>query len=437
MDADIINCYSKANVNVENEEKETSVYIGSFLAVGTGKSIINSYNEGNINVSSYNNAVCTIGGLIGYNDSSVYIKNVYNKGNIILKNGKGNIGGLIGCQNSSNNSQIKSAYNTGNIITDKERETNVGSIYGSSNAEISENLINVYELDGITIEGKVIYNNAEKKSKEYMMSENFKNDLGENWKRRENDYPTIDDSEIGIQINYIEDLIELSNNINSSIDSNSKLYRVPIYINRTLDFEEEESYKNFDDISYGDLNGNGTVETIKEELTNKECKGFTPINKKNMLISPIIYGQNNEIKNLYMNNSDGNNLAFIGSMACGKIEGLTVSGNIIAKKRYSNIGGIIGYAGILYSAGGYLEIRDCHNKINIISSEESSAIGGICGNSYANIIIKNCSNSGNISATKCDDIGGIIGAVLSNDSKNNNYIYNCYNNGKISFESRK
>lgn len=436
MDADIINCYSKANVNVENEEKETSVYIGSFLAVGTGKSIINSYNEGNINVSAYNNAVCTIGGLIGDNDSSVYIKNVYNKGNIILKNGKGNIGGLIGCQNSSYNSQIKSAYNTGNIITDKERETNVGSIYGSSNAEISENLINIYELDGITIEGKVIYNNAEKKSKEYMMSENFKNDLGENWKRRENDYPTIDDSEIGIQINYIEDLIELSNNINSSIDSRSKLYRVPIYINRTLDFEEEESYKNFDDISYGDLNGNGTVETIKEELTNKECKGFTPINKKNMLISPIIYGQNNEIKNLYMNNSDGNNLAFIGSMACGKIEGLTVSGNIIAKKRYANIGGIIGYAGISYSAGGYLEIRDCHNEIDIISSEESSAIGGICGNSYADIIIKNCSNSGNISATKCDDIGGIIGAALSNLS-NDSKIYNCYNTGKISFESRK
>ena len=435
MNADIVNCYNKVNINVKNEEKDNTVYVGSFLAVNTGKSVINSYNEGNINISAYNDKAYMIGGIIGYNYSSVYIKNVYNKGNIILKNGKGNIGGLIGYQRL-NKGNIKNAYNTGNIITDKELETNVGSICGYSDTEISENLKNVYELDGITIEGKVIYNRAEKKGKEYMLSENFKNDLGENWKIRENDYPIIDNSKMGIQINYIEDLIELSSNTNSSMDQYSKFYRVPIYINRTLDFEEDESYKNFNDISYGDLNGNGTVETIKEELTNKEGKGFTPINKINTYFSPIIYGQNNEIKNLYMNNSDGNYLAFIGCMTCGKIKDLTVSGNIIATKKYTSIGGIVG--GVNDSGYDGLEIENCHNKVNIKSTAESSCIGGICGKGPV-IIIKDCSNNGNINAINCESVsvGGIISSSSSlYNSKNKRYIYNCYNNGNINIENR-
>ena len=435
MNADIVNCYNKVNINVKNEEKDNTVYVGSFLAVNTGKSVINSYNEGNINISAYNDKAYMIGGIIGYNYSSVYIKNVYNKGNIILKNGKGNIGGLIGYQRL-NKGNIKNAYNTGNIITDKELETNVGSICGYSDTEISENLKNVYELDGITIEGKVIYNRAEKKGKEYMLSENFKNDLGENWKIRENDYPIIDNSKMGIQINYIEDLIELSSNTNSSMDQYSKFYRVPIYINRTLDFEEDEYYKNFNDISYGDLNGNGTVETIKEELTNKEGKGFTPINKINTYFSPIIYGQNNEIKNLYMNNSDGNYLAFIGCMTCGKIKDLTVSGNIIATKKYTSIGGIVG--GVNDSGYDGLEIENCHNKVNIKSTAESSCIGGICGKGPV-IIIKDCSNNGNINAINCESVsvGGIISSSSSlYNSKNKRYIYNCYNNGNINIEKR-
>ena len=438
MNANIINCYNKVNVNIKNEEKETTVYVGGFLAINTGNSVINSYNEGNINISAYNDEACMIGGIIGYNDSSVYIKNVYNKGNIILKNGKGNIGGLIGYQKPYHGN-IKNAYNTGNIITDKDHETNVGSIYGFSDAEISENLKNVYELDGITIEGKVIYNKAEKKSKEYMLSENFKNDLGENWEIKENDYPVIDDSKMGIQIDFIEDLLELSDNLKGfSNQFGTYMYRVPIYINRTLDFEDNSSYKNSKDIKYGDLNGNGVIETIKEELTNKDGKGFTAINKEELYIAPIIYGQDNEIKNLYMNNSDGNNLAFIGFMRGGKIKNLTVSGNIIATKRYSNIGGIIGDAGNSYSSSYYyeLEIENCHNKVNIISSVGSRSIGGICGTNRGGII-KNCSNNGSINATNCTYIGGIIGISTSGYYQKDSYIYNCYNNGEISLENRK
>ena len=46
-------------------------------------------------------------------------------------------------------------------------------------------------------------------------------------------------------------------------------------LTRNLNFQSKFSYSNSESLEYGDLNGDGTVETIIKELTSGN--GFTPI----------------------------------------------------------------------------------------------------------------------------------------------------------------
>ena len=66
-----------------------------------------------------------------------------------------------------------------------------------------------------------------------------------------------------LEINYIEDLIDLSNNIKNG----NNYEKTKIVLNKDLDFNDDNSYKDNTSTKYGDYNNDGTISTIKEECT--------------------------------------------------------------------------------------------------------------------------------------------------------------------------
>jgi nickel-dependent lactate racemase len=77
----------------------------------------------------------------------------------------------------------------------------------------------------------------------------------------------------------------------------------------------------------------------------------------------------------------------------------------------------------------YEEVKD--NIVVHDAGKTSSQIGGVIGiASGSNIMLDNCTNSGNIDSS-CADIGGVVGqSVFSESNKANFIIKNCSNTGK-------
>lgn len=227
-----------------------------------------------------------------------------------------------------------------------------------------------------------------------------------------------------IKINYIEDLVNVSLNAKKGTTYNGKL----VTLERTLDFNDDASYKNPNDTSFGDYNEDGTVEGIKEELTKVGQKGFYPINN----FYGVFNGKDNEIRNIYINNTTLNNAGLF-QKVYGTVNSLGITGTITGNL----------YAG---SIAGENEgtIKNCYNK-GIISASYINA-GGLVGSN--NGMLTNCYNAGTISGditkggiagsnagtiTNCYNIGNFsnsstIGGIVGNNSR---IIRNCYNAATI------
>ena len=268
----------------------------------------------------------------------------------------------------------------------------------------------------------------------------------------------IEDTTETIEINYIEDLVKLSNEVNAGNSYAGKTVKLM----RTLDFNDESSYKNLNDISFGDLNGNNDTEGIKDELTNKNGCGFTPIGNGIKRFSGTFNGQRYEIKNIYINinkidqPSMESYVGLFGNVDNGTIKNIGVTGKINFNKMInatgSFSGGIIGYAykcdisncynmceinsvsiNYINYTGGIVgeivggSINDCYNTGDINSKGQDSEVGGISGSSATKII--NCYNLGSITSSNdtkgSASVAGITGSGCGN-------IYNCYNIGDIS-----
>lgn len=72
-------------------------------------------------------------------------------------------------------------------------------------------------------------------------------------------------------IQSIEDIVAFSNAVNGGNDYDDEYVKLDL----TLDFNSDKSYINPATIEFGDVNGNGTVEALKTELTTGA--GFVPI----------------------------------------------------------------------------------------------------------------------------------------------------------------
>ena len=237
-------------------------------------------------------------------------------------------------------------------------------------------------------------------------------------------------------INNIEDLVRFSNDVNSGNSYEGKT----VVLARTLDFNEDSSYNNPEDTTFGDYNGDGTVEGIKQELAKEEGTGFKAVGNDTNPFKGTFNGNEHEIKNIniYANESSLYG-GIIGKIVSGKIMNLgIVDAKIICNSKTS--GGIVGNA-------TYSEIINCYNKGNL-TTEARAPVEGIAGEitnskiircyNEANItgncttgivyyakdsIIENCYNAGDLNSTA--PIGGIAFNV------SNSEIINCHNNREI------
>ena len=244
--------------------------------------------------------------------------------------------------------------------------------------------------------------------------------------------------EADIEINYIEDLVELSNFVNSGNTYSGKT----IKLSRNLDFNDDTSYRNPDDTSYGDYNEDGKTEGIKAELTTG--MGFKPIGINSYSFQGIFNGNGYEIKNIYINGKGSYSIGLFGYVVNATIKNIGITGNISSSYAFANVGGIVGYAEIsnisncynlakveskLYTGGiaGYVynrtTITNCYNKGTIVSDNvNTGGAGGIIGYSNSQCVIKNCYNIGYIKAVYA---GGIVG------DSGTSIINFCYNNATV------
>ena len=214
------------------------------------------------------------------------------------------------------------------------------------------------------------------------------------------------------QISCIEDLVAWSNMVdgNGVIYQNGKIVNLInkrttfsgkyIELTRDLNFKSNYSYGDSTRTDFGDLNTDGTIETIKEELTKTDegCIGFTPIGLEwyKRHFGGIFNGNDFEIRNIYINGKNSEkSYGLFGNASHGEIKNLTVKGIIKAT-------GIA--AGLVGQIGTGENVVNCKNYCEIISTENFA--GGIIGYSRGPIINK-CANFGNINGKK--SAGGIVG----------------------------
>ena len=273
-------------------------------------------------------------------------------------------------------------------------------------------------------------------------------------------YFTIEnEDENVIEVNCIQDLVDISNAVNSG---ETTYEGTTIKLMRDLDFTDDDSYRDVnhpeknrspEETTYGNINGDENTNSIKTELTTGT--GFTPIGKSwTLYFSGVFDGQNHEIRNLYVN-SEFDYIGLFGVVKHTTIMFLGVTGNVNSNASSSSryAGGIVGrmedssisncyniadvsgkgtynFVGGIAGSLVYGSISCCYNMGNISGSGSNYCyVGGIAGNeSYSSI--NNCYNTGYISGRGSNvcNVSGIVREMSGN-------VYNCYNIGDISSTS--
>lgn len=239
----------------------------------------------------------------------------------------------------------------------------------------------------------------------------------------------LDGKEKPFEIWCIEDLVEWSNNYMKYLTSNIK-----ICIN--LNFKSELSYANPENTEYRDINGDGVIESLIQEM--QKGKGFTPIG----LFKGTCFGENHYIKNIYIDSEENaaliketrDNTTIRDIEVYGKIKSKQEAAGLVAEKYSGNIniincknyatitasdsvGGLVGY-----TQEGSAILENCFNKGNV---NGVSSVGGIIGSAFSNVTMYNCRNDGKIIGKH--GVAGMIGVTLQKKVS----IYNCLNTGKI------
>ncbi len=254
-------------------------------------------------------------------------------------------------------------------------------------------------------------------------------------------------------INTIEDLVNLSNSVNSGKSYENEY----IVLTKDLDFKNPNSYEDAERTDYGDINGNKNgTEGLLKELTSGS--GFVPIgNSMTNSFKGNFDGNNKTIDHLYINNTKfGFVIGLFGDIKDSTISNLIVRGEIVSNVRSVR-------SGVIGRASGTNKVNNVINYVNVSSEQnewEVSGIvganfdtleitnvknygklsggrntGGIIGYNKGTITLKNAENYGEITNSTAAMIGGIIGANY-NVTNDNNYngvlnIENVHNYGKI------
>ena len=437
---DIINCINNGEIILEGSRNE---YIRAGGIVGNSYycRMYNCYNTGNITATVSGAKNVYVGGIAG---SSTNINKCYNKGNITVN--ASDIQSWTYASGISASGSIVCSYNVGNIEVNANNTIEATGVGGSSlmycyntgniNANSSINDARVggviaedktqekgYYLETIQLVGNTTYNNGTAKSSEYMKSDEFIDELNSYLYQKDTEnvndgYPTFkEDTDTQVwneDIEYIEDLVDLS-----KLSSLTGAFEYDVKLTRTLDFNEDSSYRDPEDTSYGDLNGDETIEGIKAELTNTNGSGFKPIGpSENFAFTGTFDGQGNKIENIYIKNSNTNYTGLFGYVKNATIKNIEISGKI---QGTNYVGSLIGMA-----QRQSIVLENCINNATV---EGQSQVGGLVGSARQceNVKINNCINNGSV-----NDSGYYAGGIIGEGTDANLIeITNCTNNGVI------
>ena len=281
-------------------------------------------------------------------------------------------------------------------------------------------------------------------------------------------YPKIEDKTPGVldgagrksnpyKIESVEDLVAFANYINSEEylkntggytsyeeDGVKINYNHYVLLVNDLNIKSRRSYVNYKDTSFGDINGDGTVDTIYEEL-NKNA-GLPCINpKENDDLRIVFDGNNKSIKNLYANikNTDPDKTIYLSLF--GSFDGSFNATNI-RNLKLENVNYTIDTAGSAYISPLLTSIRSYYNNQikNITTSgtinaqcDETCYVGGAFGYVFTYIggnavggrhIVDNINSSVNINV---EGNSAVVGWISSASYNYGSLVQNSYYNGNI------
>ena len=243
-----------------------------------------------------------------------------------------------------------------------------------------------------------------------------------------------------IEINTIEDLVDLAKDVDAGNNKSGSIY----VLTRNLDFNDDTSYDDATSLSYGDINGDGTVNNIKTELTTST--GWNPIGYRISSTNTAIFagtfnGMSNTISNLYINRTSENAQALFANTT-GNIENININGKVtgnallsllIANMTSGKVNNCYakGEVNSLAAAGGssYISLmigqveHDSNNTItnNIVEgiATGQNVIGGLIGFLGRTARLEN--NFAKSTITGNNSLGGLVGSASTNVTINNSY----------------
>ena len=198
------------------------------------------------------------------------------------------------------------------------------------------------------------------------------------------------------QVESIEDLVQFSTDVSNGT-TYSKKY---VLLSQDINFNESSSYVDSKTTVYGDINEDGKVSSLKEELTTGF--GFIPIGNSKNYFSGTFNGNDKTISNLMINRE---NTDYVGlfSIVANLVKNLNFKNSNIKGKDYV----------------GVLAGRNTKKilNINLITSsvEGNASVGCVIGYSNANTIISGINvEGGKIKGT--DAVGGVAGGIYASTS---------------------
>lgn len=233
------------------------------------------------------------------------------------------------------------------------------------------------------------------------------------------------------QISKIEDLVKFSIKLNQG-ESYKDQYFI---LSTSLDFQDDNSYANPQDTSFGDLNNDGQIDTIKQELTTgKVFIKAEKTNKKDKDNKEIAFegnfnGNGKTINNLLMDVPEDQIEDSIGLFRnnCGTIQDLKV----VAKMFVPNVEGKTASIGIIAGKNSGT-LQKCKVEGEMVANTENTnntiMIAGIVGENTGTIV----DSSSDVDITANHLKAGIVAKnVNTGDNENSGVITNCTNNGYI------
>jgi prepilin-type N-terminal cleavage/methylation domain-containing protein len=197
---------------------------------------------------------------------------------------------------------------------------------------------------------------------------------------------------LAMTIDSIEDLVTLSNSVNSGTTYSGKCLKLAA----DLDFFQNKSYVNPSRTDFGDINGDGTIQALKQEVT--WMAGFNPIGNSTNKFSGNFQGEQHTIYNLQVKRLTTDYIGLFGYLNNATVTALNLTAASISGQDY--VGTLFGYA---YNS----KITEAILTGDIAARNYTGLAGGYLRSQSGLANLTSISTEGNI--TGADYIGGIIG----------------------------